>query len=164
MKEGVHENPKITLYSKAEELRAECANTKDLVLAVHRFLWSLPELSNPKSIIESRFTPADEAFEKGMLSCGAFANMSAVMLRHVGLQVKLIHGEYEGSVDHAWIAVLEPESGEWVSYDLTRDDPREMPTHVEKLRVDSWDEIRDQILDDHETLRERSIARRDRVK
>ncbi len=160
MKEGMYENQeKVTLYSQAELLREKYPATKELVLAVGKFICSRPEKSQPKSIIESRFTSADDAFEKGMLSCGAIANMSAAMLRHVGLEVKLIHGEFEKSVDHAWISVLDPESGEWASYDLTRKDPLEMPTHVEKARVDSWDDIRGQILSDHETLRERRIAR-----
>lgn len=161
MKEGSMENQeKITLYSKAEELRNEYPNTRDFIYAVQRFIRSLPERYNPKSIIESRFTPADEAFEKGMMSCGAMTNMSAAMIRHVGLEVKLIHGEFDKSVDHAWISVLEPESGEWKSYDLTRNDPTEMPTHVEKARVDDWEDIRDRILSDHETLQERNLARR----
>jgi transglutaminase-like putative cysteine protease len=165
MKEGSIENhEKVTLYSKAEELRKEYPDTEDFVCAVQRFIRALPERYNPKSIIESRFTPADEAFEKGMMSCGAITNMSAAMIRHVGLEVKLIHGEFDESVDHAWISVFDPESGEWASYDLTRNIPTEMPTHVEKARVDDWEEIRDKILSDHETLRERNLARRNLLK
>jgi hypothetical protein len=62
---------------------------------------SLSETYSPKSIIESRFTPAEEAFEKGFRSCGAMANIGAEALRQLGYKVKLVHGESEDSVDHA---------------------------------------------------------------
>lgn len=160
MKENSLENQeKATLHSKAEELRKEFPNHKDLIHAVQRFIQSLPEKYSPTSIIESRFTSAEEAFEKGMMSCGAITNMATAMLRHVGLEVKLVHGEFEKSVDHAWISVLNAESGEWVSYDLTQDNPTDMPTHIEKTRADSWDDIRDLILDDHKTLRDRRLVK-----
>lgn len=86
-------------------------------------------------------------------------SVAAEMLRHAGLKVKLIHGENDTSVDHAWISVQEPESGEWYDYDLTRSDLRVPATHTEKLRVDSWEEIRSHIEADHTTLRERRRAR-----
>lgn len=154
---------KVSIYEPLELLRKEKKSTKELVLAIGDFILrhakSLPEQYEPKSIIESRFTPAEEAFEKGMLSCGATANMSAAMLRHLGYEVKLVHGECDESVDHAWISVLDPEKNEWTPYDLTRPDGIVPPGNVVKGEVDSWDEIRDQIEDDHNTLNERRAVR-----
>lgn len=158
---------KETLFTQVEILREKYPITRDLVLAVGRYIlergFSMPSRYIPRTILESRFITAEEAFEKGALSCGAVSTVAAAMLRHVGLQVKLIHGEHSGSVDHAWISVLEPESNTWVSYDLSLN-PKDMSTHVEKARVDSWEEIRRQIESDHETLKERVLARRARDK
>jgi hypothetical protein len=154
---------KYPLYDSLESLREENKTTKELVLAIGNFIVrhakSLPEKYEAKSILESRFTPAEEAFEKGLLSCGAIANMSASVLRHLGFEVKLIYGESEDSVDHAWISVLEPESNEWVQYDLTRGDGVVLPTNVMKGETDSWESIKDKILEDHATYRERMEKR-----
>jgi hypothetical protein len=156
-------NEKISLYDSVETLRKENPSTKELVIAIGNFIIShaksLPKQYEPKSIIESRFTSAEEAFEKGMLSCGAMANVSTAMLKHLGYKVKLIHGECEESVDHAWISVLDPEKDEWIQYDLTRPDGIVPPGNIVKEEVDSWDEIRDQIEDDHNTLKKRRINR-----
>ena len=166
MKEAQYESQeKISLYTEAESLREKYPNDKEFIFAVGIFLhkhgFAVPERYEPKSILESRFISAEEAFEKGVLSCGAVATMSAAMLRHVGLKVQLVHGEWSGSVDHAWISVLDQESGEWIDYDLTRSDPFALSTHVVKTRTETWEDIREMIESDHATHRERSIARRD---
>lgn len=154
---------KVSMYDSLESLRKENKTTKELVLAVGNFIVrhakSLPEVYEAKSILESRFTLAEDAFEKGLLSCGAIANISAAMLRHLGFEVKLVYGESEDSVDHAWISVLEPESGEWTQYDLTRGDGVVLPTNVMKGETDSWESIKDKILEDHATYRERMEKR-----
>lgn len=154
---------KASMYDSLESLREENKTTKELVLAIGNFIVrharSLPEKYEVKSILESRFTPAEEAFEKGMLSCGAIANISSSMLRHLGFEVKLIYGESEDSVDHAWISVFEPESSEWVQYDLTRGDGVVLPTNIMKGETDSWESIKDKILEDHATYRERMEKR-----
>lgn len=152
------------MYKTAELLRKENKNTKDLVLAIGKFIKnharSLPKQYKAKSIIESRFTPAEEAFKKGMLSCGAITNISTAMLRHLGFKVRLIHGEHEKSVDHAWISVCGPDTNLWTEYDLTRDDGIIPSTHKKKQEVDSWEEIKDQIQEDHDTLEERKNKRK----
>ena len=158
-KENNLEKEKVSLYSEAEKLKENYSDGEELILAIGNYVSNLPERYNPKSIIESRFTPAEEAFEKGMMSCGAIVNMSTAMLRHVGFEVKLIHGECKKSVDHAWVSVFDSENEKWVDYDFTQKDPTDLSGHVEKERVDSWDEIKDKILKDHETLRERRLAR-----
>lgn len=119
----------------------------------------LQERYEPKSIVESRFTPAEEAFKKGILSCGAMANMATAILRYLGYEVKLVHGESEESVDHAWISVHDQITDSWDQYDLTREVLDVPPTHVVKKEVDSWDDIKDEIVNDHETLRERRKVR-----
>jgi hypothetical protein len=135
----------------------------DLVLNIRTLIdahaHSLSEPSEPKSIIESRFTPAEEAFEKGFTSCGAMANMSAETLRQLGYTVKLIHGESKESVDHAWIYVHNPITDSWKEYDLTREYLDVPSTHVKKEEVDSWEEMRDKIESDYETMIERRRER-----
>ena len=154
-----------SLYQSAERLKEEYKNrsTKDLILAVGKFIkdhaHSLPEQHKVKNIIESRFMPAEEAFNKGVISCGSIVNMSAEMLRHIGFKVKLIHGECEEMVDHAWISVFDPTDETWVEYDLTRKDGNVPHTHKIKLEVHSWDEIKDQIIEDDRTFRERREER-----
>lgn len=156
---------KKSMYSAAESLRAKYSGLSDFVRAVGKFIpdhaHTIPveERIRPKSILESRFTPAGQAFATGMLSCGSIVNISAEMIRHVGLKVKLIHGETDQSVDHAWISVLNPQTEKWEEYDLTRSDGAITPQHIKKLEANSWEEIRTQIEEDHNTLRERREKR-----
>jgi len=143
----------VSIYESDESLRKENKTTKDIVLAIGKFIIkhsrTVPEPYQPKSILESRFTPAEEAFSKGMKSCGAITNISAEMLRHVGFEVKLVHGESEKSYNHAWISVRDPDTDSWVEFDLTRNDRDLPPAHKKKIEVNSWEEIREQIIKDH---------------
>lgn len=153
------ENISESIYELADKIAENNIGIPNIVLAIQKVIYdhanSIPEEYKPKSIIESRFTPAEEAFGKGMLSCGSIANMSSAMLRHLGYKVKLIHGESIDSVDHAWISVYDPESDLWTQYDLTMDDAKVPSTNILKIEVDSWDDIRNQIIEDNETARER---------
>lgn len=112
------------IYKEAEKLARENKTTHDLVLAIGQHLGkhfsSVKGKYITKDILESRFTPAEEAFDKGMVSCGSVVNISTAMLRHVGVMVELIHGRVPESRNHAWISVYEPEKREWVEYDLSR--------------------------------------------
>ncbi len=150
------------IHTAAEKLHGEHTNTRELIVAIKKFISShadsLPRRRRAKTIIESRFTPAPEAFATGMLSCGAFANITAEMLRHLGFRVKLVHGETHNSVDHAWISVYEPTLDKWMEYDpaLHIDVPS---THIKKEEVDAWEEIQDQIHSDAQTLRARRKER-----
>ncbi len=146
-----------------DSVKEEQDNLDNLVFNIRTLIdahaHSLSETYSPKSIIESRFTPAEEAFERGFRSCGAMANIGAEALRKLGYEVKLVHGESEDSVDHAWISVYDKESDSWKEYDMTRKDLDIPVTHIKKGEVDSWEDIRDQIESDHETLRERREKR-----
>lgn len=152
------------MYKAAEKLRKKFPNTHDFVLAVGRYIVNhaqgLPKRYKPKSILESRFTPPEEAFNRGMLSCGAMSNIAAEMLKHVGVKVELIHGESVDSVDHAWISVYCPEDKRWDEYDLTRANGKVPPTHKKKIECNSWQEIRKQILQDHRTYKAREKVRK----
>jgi tryptophan 2,3-dioxygenase len=154
-----------SLAASAEQLQGVYKTLPELIVAIRKFLIShaerIPEdkQRQPKSIIESRFTPAEEAFAVGMISCGAMANMATAILRHLGYEVKLVHGESEDSVDHAWIAVRRPPEEKWVQYDLTQEYIDIPDTHREKRIVNDWSEIREQIDADHKTLRERRDRR-----
>ena len=146
---------KPSLFNEAERLRDQYGETKDLAIALGSFLYehshAFPQVYYPQSILESRFTPADEAFEKGMWSCGALVNMATLMLRHVGLQVKLIYGESIDSVDHSWISLCDPKTNVWTEYDLMERDAHVPETNIKKGETDSWDEMKVQIKNDHET-------------
>lgn len=156
-------SPLGSISELAIEIGNKHKNLPDIMLAIQESIndhrKSLPSTYQPKSIIESRFTSAEEAYSKRMKSCGATVNISAEILRHLGFKVKLIHGECEESVDHAWIKVLNSATGEWEQYDLTRENMDITSGHIIKNEVDSWEEIRDQIEQDHQTLMERRKER-----
>ena len=153
--------------NKLEELSGELGrkhkNINELILVIQKAVWShadsLPEKYEPKNIIESRFTPAEEAYEKGIVSCGAMANISAETLRYLGYKVKLIHGECKESVDHAWISVFDPTSETWKEFDLTRKNAEVPSTHIKKGEVESWETLRKQIQEDHKTMIDRRKQR-----
>lgn len=152
------------LLDQSAELLSEQTNSlKDLVAAIRKYVTehskSVPNPHRPNSIVESRFTPALEAFEKGTTSCGAMVNISAYMLRHLGYKVKLVHGECKESVDHAWISVYDPVAKAWEEYDVARNSLKIEPTHMKKEVVDDWEEIRDQIIDDQATWNARRKER-----
>ncbi len=159
---------KQTPHSVAEivdALRGTQEDTKGLLLKIRELVIKHAEQvpkekqKNPKSIIESRFTSAQEAYEAGMLSCGAMSNMATAVLRELGYKVKLVHGENKDSVDHAWIAVQEAKSGQWIEYDITRPDMDITASHMKKAEVENWEDIREQIESDDQTLLERRRAR-----
>ncbi|HTH93289.1 MAG TPA: transglutaminase domain-containing protein [Candidatus Paceibacterota bacterium] len=153
------------LHQKARELSEGKDSNRELFVAMKDFvindIASRPEgqQCSPKTIIESRFTPADEAFEKGMWSCGTVSTMVAEMLRSIGKKVRFIHGEHSRSVDHSWLSVFNESSGEWEEFDTARNNLNIRPDYVKKAEVDSWEEIKDQIYSDEETLRERRKAK-----
>ena len=105
-----------------------------------------------------------------MTSCGAMASISAAMLRHIGYEVKLIHGEVPESVDHAWISVFDDANRKWIPYDPTRFrsngiyDLKTTPTYRVKATCNKWEDIRDIIEADHVSYRERDKARRQTLK
>ena len=161
----IEKTPLEQLHSEAESLKARHSDVRDLVIGIQNFLRkrasSIPkeQRKQPETILESRLTSAEEAFQGGMLSCGTLATMSAEMLRHLGYEVRLVHGESAESVDHAWIEVKNPDSEQWEAYDLTRGEADVPDTHVKKREVQSWYEIRDQLESDHETMIERRRER-----
>ncbi len=151
------------LEELSRDLVEKNKNINELITAIQNAIMShansLTERYEPKSIIESRFIPAEEAYEKGIVSCGAMTNISAEILGHLGFEVKLIHGECKESVDHAWVSVFDPESKMWKEFDLTRKNAEVPSTHLKKSEVKSWEEIRKQIEDDHKTMIDRRKER-----
>lgn len=157
------ETKSVSIVELADKLGKQHKDIKDLILAIREEIANHSDAVGvsyrPKTIMESRFIPAQEAFDRGMLSCGAMVNISAEILRHLGYRVKLIHGESSESVDHAWISVFDPETDSWTPYDVTRKGAVVPDTNIPKIEVDSWEEIKDQIIKDHETLEERRRER-----
>ncbi len=152
------------LYVSAERLKKEHQNFNELVVSIGNFIRehsrTIPNRKEAKSIIESRLTSPVVAFKTGLISCGTIASISAEMLRHLGYEVRLIHGESRESVDHAWISVYDPEQDIWKEFDLTLSDGIIPETHKKKLEIDSFEEIRDQLVKDNETLHERRKKRK----
>lgn len=144
------------LEELSKDLVGKYRNIDELILSIQKSIWShansLPEKYEPKNIIESRFTSAEKAYEKGIVSCGAMANIPTEILRRLGFQVKLVYGECKESIDHAWISVFNPTSKTWKGFDLTRKNAEVPSTHIKKGEVESWDDIRKQIENDHETM------------
>jgi transglutaminase-like putative cysteine protease len=99
----------------------------------------------PKTLLESRLTPPDEAYARGMLSCGTIAGIAAEMLRHLGFQVKLVDGRIPETQDHAWISVYNPDNKSWEQYDLTKKDLIVNPGHIVELECNNWEEIREHL-------------------
>lgn len=151
------------LVELANRVKEQVEGLESRVLEVQRTIvehaLSLPERIEPQSILESRFMPVDEAFDKGTLSCGAMTNIGAEMLKTMGYEVRKVHGEDENSVDHAWLLVKEPGSGEWNSYDLTRKGAKVGEHHRVKKIVSDWGEIREEIEIDHATYEQRLKTR-----
>lgn len=81
----------------------------------------------PKTLLESRMTPASQVLQRGMVSCGAVATLCAALLRSSGRPVKLVHGVYRDS-DHAWLEVWDDSGRKWLSFD-----PMESTVPVGKL-------------------------------
>jgi methionine synthase II (cobalamin-independent) len=152
------------LFEAAEKLRSQYQETDELMLQIAVFIRKHSKTLETggiktQTILESRLTPAEEAFKKNIVSCGTMTTISAAMLRHIGFQVRFVHGECTQSVDHAWISVLKPETNEWQEYDLTRKDNDIPPTHIKKMEVENWEDMKDQLTSDYETMKERRLAR-----
>jgi hypothetical protein len=111
----------------------------------------------PHSIIESRFIPTEVAFFIGMQSCGSITNIVTDMLRHLGYEVKKVHGSIPQSADHSWIKVRNQETDIWESYDMTQRDCKVSASHTEIAECDEWIDIADEIVKSHlHTTNERS--------
>lgn len=159
--EGSENN--ISIYEAAETLWEKHKDQDSLVLAIGDFIKDHahkgPGARKAKDILESRFTSPEEAFQTGLLTCGSITNISAAMLRHLGFEVKLVHGEDASSVDHAWISVCTAGGKEWKEYDLSRRDGEITADHKRKGEINSWDEIHDQLISDRDTIDERRKER-----
>jgi hypothetical protein len=125
--------PSQPLSVVADGLGKRFIDQKELILAIGHQIRDhargIPKPREAQSILESRLTPAQQAYDEGMTSYGSVASISAEMLRHLGREVRLVHGEIPQSVDHAWIDVCDPDTKEWVQYDLTRPDGHITPEH-----------------------------------
>ncbi|MBL4644454.1 MAG: hypothetical protein JKX80_01150 [Candidatus Pacebacteria bacterium] len=139
-------------------------NPENILIATRSFVLgfyeALPKEKKiqPHSIIASRFTLAGEALLKGFVSCGAMVNICTFVLRELGFEVQLVHGESAESVDHAWLLVTD-KNNKACEYDPTR--PRlDVPeTHTVKKIVSSWEDIRLDIEKDHKTLEFRQASK-----
>jgi len=141
----------------AEELKEKSVSTKDLVLSIGQMYTDHIKSAgrNADSLLESRFTPAQEAYNQKIRSCGSFTNVSTTMLRHLGYRVKKIHGETDRSVDHTWIKVYIPEKKIWQEFDLTKSNGKVGPDYLARAEVDDWEEIRHQLEKEHKNYQQR---------
>ncbi len=134
---------------KAENLKNQNLNLEDLILAIREYLVShfdnLGKSYQAKSILESRFTPSEIAFNVGMNSCGSKTNIATDMLRHIGYEVKKIHGSIPDSPDHAWVKVEDPVDNIWKSFDITKSDCKVTSGHKIIAEAYDWADIKDSI-------------------
>ena len=102
---------------RVRELYAQNPDIDDLIPSIKAYLFShfdsMGQTQGPSSILESRFIPPEEAFEKGMRSCGTVVNIASDMLREVDYEVKKVHGSVPQSRDHAWMKVRRPGEKLW---------------------------------------------------
>ena len=135
------------LLGIAEDLRKKNLDTQALLQAIQDTVvehsWGMEHPYEAKSILESRFTSSEEAYKKGMISCGAMTNIGAVILRDLGYAVRLVHGSIPTSKDHAWLKVKEGEV--WKEYDLTNGGNLPREGRIIKNECSSWEEIRNVI-------------------
>lgn len=139
------------LLGVVEDLRRRNLDTQSLLQAIQDNIVSHSQnMRHPyvaENILESRFTLPEEAYKKGMTSCGAMANIGAFILRNLGHEVKLVHGSIPTSKDHAWLKVKE--GGDWKEYDLTNGGNLPREGRIIKNECGNWEEIRDVIEKDH---------------
>jgi len=107
------------------------------------------KIYRPKSILESRFTPAKVAFKVNMSSCGSQVNIITEMLRHIGYDVKKVHGSTPQSRDHAWLRMRENAYSSWKDFDPTQKDCLITPEHKEIAICNEWIELADEIAGAH---------------
>jgi len=147
------------ILKTADKLASENSDLYQLLLAMRKHIYehsrSVPGSTPPKTILESRFTSPEKAYARGMLSCGSTASIAALMLRHLGYQVKLVDGRIPQTRDHAWISIHNPKSNKWIQYDLTQKDVLLTPEHVVELECDSWEDIREHIEAAHQKYAKR---------
>lgn len=101
----------------------------------------------PTTIMQSRFAPASEVVDTGMLSCGSLATLSAALLRHRGYEVALVHGRFRDN-PHAWIRVRIP-GKRWRPFDPSDPYSRhpEGRNYDTKLVCADWAEIKEELKD-----------------
>lgn len=155
MKNRVKNREQAPFYGMAREIALDHPSLDQFIPAVAQYLTQyfsqFPVKQNPRDILESRFTPSQEAFSRGMRSCGTLTNIATEMLREAGFEVKKIHGSVPESPDHAWLSVKNLKTGEWEQVDLTRPDINYKTTPDHKLiaECNDWEEIRDIIEEAH---------------
>ncbi len=137
------------MHGVADRLFAAHTITEQLVIAIggHIRTWAKTLSTNvqPQTILESRFSPASEAYARGMVSCGTISNISAEMLRHLQFRVKLIDGRIPQSPDHAWISVYDSGTEQWQQYDLAQKDGKVTSKHIVEFECDNWTDIREHL-------------------
>lgn len=135
--------------NKADLLKNKNLSLEELVLDIREYLIShfenLGKSYSANSILESRFTPPDIAFNIGMSSCGSKTNIATEMLRHLGYQVKKVHGSIPESSDHAWIEVYNKSQNIWKSFDITKSDCKTTSNHIVIAKCNEWIEISKEI-------------------
>lgn len=150
------ENPETSAgyILQADELYEKNPSLEKLIPAIMEYLDAyykqLKNRAKPQSIVESRLTSPKVAFEKGMWSCGIHVNIVTEMLRHLGFEVKKIHGSVPDSIDHAWIKAKDPKTGAWEEFDFSYPDCKVTPEHKIIAECDEWSEIDDKIKKAHQ--------------
>ncbi|WP_147635126.1 transglutaminase domain-containing protein [Treponema pectinovorum] len=114
----------IAVMNKAADLTAGLTTTKDKIKALHDFIVTSTVYDFDSFQIPGKRKRQDASavLEYGMAVCEGYSNLSAALLRSLGVQIKIISSQ---AADHAWnnVNVGTADSPVWTLLDCTWDDP-----------------------------------------
>lgn len=140
-------NKATNLVTLADEIRNEALEQqlKRIRDAIYTHAREVGGPFEVKNIKTSRFTPAQEAYEKGYISCGTIVNIAVEVLRNLDYTVKRVHGSIPQTPTHAWISVKDKKTNIWHQYDLTKKDFQISARYHQEFMVNDWNEIKEVI-------------------
>jgi len=129
-------NPELTLGELLGKIKKELFDIYDT------------KRDHAKSFADSRFSSLSEMIERGMVSCGALANIFGNVLRKFKIPTKFVHGRYsyqtlEKENRHSWLEIYNPLDGAWVKIDPTKNDFKVLPETIQLRAYHNWQELRE---------------------
>lgn len=112
----------IAIMNKAMELTADLTDNTDKIKALHDYVVTATVYDNASYSGARKRQDASAVLEYGMAVCEGYANLSAALLRSIGVQTKIISSS---AANHAWnnVNVGTADSADWRLFDCTWDDP-----------------------------------------
>jgi len=133
--------------SLATKVKKNAHNLRTEVDVVKRTLTLLREIQNngvsAKSFEESRFSSAEEALSKKLISCGAMTNLTAAALRSLGIPTKCVHGllfTKDGGSLHSWVEIYFKNFG-FAPFDVTSRGFEVREGHIKLATCTDWTDL-----------------------